>query len=112
MSRNSILILDPAGKIVWANRLAHEIAGLHPGGLLGKNYLEITPPDTHAELLKLHQRKLQGETVRFRIAVGAGRVLSTTSGLVHVDGRSYLFAVGRQAEGPPAGDEVLLGELA
>jgi len=104
--------MDPAGKIVWANRLAHDIAGLHPGGLLGLNYLEVTPPDTHSDLLKLHQRKLEGETVRFRIALGEGRVLSTTSGLVRVNGRSYLFAVGRWAVGPPAGDEVLPGELA
>jgi PAS domain S-box-containing protein len=112
MSRDSILIMDPAGRIVWANRLAHDIAGLKPGGLLGLSYLQVTPPDTHAELLKLHQRKLAGETVRFRIAFGEGRILSTTSGLVHVNGRAYLFAVGRWAEGPPAGDEVLLGELA
>jgi PAS domain S-box-containing protein len=111
-SHSSILIMDPAGKIVWANRLAHDIVGLQPGGLLGLNYLQVTPPDTHAELLKLHQRKLAGETVRFRIDLGQDRVLSTTSGLVHVNGRSYLFAVGRRAEGPPAGDEVLLGELA
>ena len=111
MSRDSILIMDPAGKIVWANRLAHDIAGLQPGGLLGMNYLEVTPPDTHAQLLKLHQRKLEGETVCFRIAL-KGRVLSTTSGLVHVNGRGYLFAVGRWAAGPPLGDEVLLGELA
>jgi len=112
MSRDSILIMDPAGKIVWANRLAHDIVGLEPGGLLGLNYLQVTPPDTHADLLKLHQRKLAGETVRFRIDLGEDRVLSTTSGLVQVNGRSYLFAVGRWAEGPPAGDEVLLGELA
>jgi hypothetical protein len=111
MSRDSILIMDPAGRIVWANRLAHEIAGLRPGGLLGLNYLQITPPDTHAQLLNLHQRKLQGETVGFRIAL-KGRVMSTTSGLVHVKSRPYLFAVGRWAAGPPAGDEVLLGELA
>ena len=111
MPRDSILIMDPAGKIVWANRLAHDIAGLHPGGLLGMNYLQVTPPDTHAQLLKLHQRKLEGETVCFRIAL-KGRVLSTTSGLVHVNGRDYLFAVGRWAGGPPDGDEVLLGELA
>ncbi|RPH45495.1 MAG: PAS domain-containing protein [Planctomycetota bacterium] len=111
MSRDSILIMDPAGTIVWANRLAHDIVGLPPGGLLGRNYLEVTPPDTHAQLLKLHQRKLEGETVCFRIAL-KGRVLRTTSGLVHVNGRGYLFAVGRWAAGPPLGDEVLLGELA
>jgi hypothetical protein len=111
MSRDSIVIMDPAGKIVWANRLAHDIVGLQPGGLLGRNYLEVTPPDTHAQLLKLHQRKLEGETVCFRIAL-QGRVLRTTSGLVDVNGRGYLFAVGRFAAGPPLGDEVLLGELA
>jgi PAS domain S-box-containing protein len=112
MPQDSILVMDVAGKIVWANRLAHEIAGLSPGGLLGKNYLEITPPDAHGDLLKLHQRKLQGETVRFRIDLGNGRVLRTTSGIVHVGDRDYLFAVGRRAEGPPAGDEVLVGTLA
>lgn len=112
MSRESILIMDPAGKIIWANRFAHDIVGLKPGGLLGKNYLEFTPPDTHGELLKLHQRKLKGETVRFRIDLGGGRVLSTTSGPVRVGDRSYLFAVGRWADGPPDGDEVLVGMLA
>lgn len=112
MSRHSILIMDPAGTIVWANRFAHDIVGLPPGGLLGKSYLHFTPPDTHAELLKLHHRKLQGEIVRFRIDLGGGRVLSTTSGLVHVEQRSYLYAVGRWAVGPPEGDEVLIGMLA
>src|SRR5262245_37857948 len=104
--------MDPAGNIVWANRLAHDIAGLSPGGLIGRNYLEITPPDTHADLLKLHQRKLKGETVRFRIDLGEGRVLSTTSGLVRAGDKDFLYAVGRWAVGPPAGDEVLVGMLA
>src|SRR5436190_2945257 len=112
MAQDSILIMDVAGTIVWANRLAHEIAGLPPGGLLGRNYLEITPPDTHGDLLKLHQRKLRGETVRFRIDLGKRRVLLTTSGIVHAGGRDYLFAVGRWADGPPRGDEVLVGMLA
>jgi PAS domain S-box-containing protein len=112
MAQDSILLMDVAGKIVWANRLAHEIAGLPPGGLLGMNYLEITPPDTHGDLLKLHQRKLRGETVRFRIDLGKRRALLTTSGIVHVGERDYLFAVGRWADGPPAGDEVLVGMLA
>jgi len=112
LQQDSILVMDPAGKIVWANRLAHELAGLPPGALLGRNYLELTPPDTHGDLLSLHQRKLQGETVRFRIDLGDGRVLSTTSGPVRVNGRDYLYAVGRRAEGPPAGDEVLVGMLA
>jgi PAS domain S-box-containing protein len=112
MSPDSILVMDPAGKIVWANHLAHDIAGLSPGGLIGRNYLELTPPDTHADLLKLHQRKLKGETVRFRIDLGEGRVLSTTSGLVRAGDREYLFAVGRWAVGEPDGDEVLVGMLA
>lgn len=112
MSRDSLLVMDPAGTIVWANKLAHEIVGLPPGGLIGKNYLELTPPDSHADLLKLHQRKLKGETVRFRIDLGEGRVLSTTSGPVRAGGKDYLFAVGRWAVGPPEGDEVLVGMLA
>ena len=112
MSRDSILVMDSAGTIVWANRLAHDIVGLKPGGLLGRNYLEFTPPDTHAELLRLHRRKLAGETVRFRIDLGPGGVFSTTSGPVQVGDRLYLFAVGRMAQGPPAGDEILLGLLA
>ena len=112
MAHDSILIMDAAGNIVWANRLAHEIAGLPPGGLLGKNYLDITPADTHGDLLRLHQRKLRGETVRFRIDLGNRRVLRTTSGIVRVGERDYLFAVGRWADGPPAGDEVLVGMLA
>jgi PAS domain S-box-containing protein len=112
MSGDSILVMDPSGKVVWANQLAHKIAGLPPGGLIGMNYLEITPPDAHADLLKLHQRKLKGETVRFRIDLGEGRVLSTTSGLVHAGDRDYLYAVGRWAVGKPDGDEVLVGMLA
>jgi hypothetical protein len=112
VSRDSILVMDSAGKILWANRLAHEIARLPPGGLLGFNYLQFTPPDTHGDLLKLHKKKLKGETVRFRIDLGGGRVLSTTSGPVRIGGKVYLFAVGRRAEGPPRGDEVLVGMLA
>ena len=112
MPRDSILIMDPSGKIIWANQLAHEIAGRRPGGLVGMNYLQLTPPDTHADLLKLHQRKLKGETVRFRIDLGDDRVLSTTSGLVHAGGKEFLFAVGRWAVGEPDGDEVLVGMLA
>ncbi|MBI3855774.1 MAG: PAS domain-containing protein [Planctomycetes bacterium] len=112
MSRDSILITDSTGRIVWANKLAHDIVGLPAGGLLGRNYLEFTPPDTHADLLKLHKKKLQGESVRFRIDLGNGRVLTTTSGPVRIGDRLYLFAVGRSAKGKPAGDEILVGLLA
>jgi PAS domain S-box-containing protein len=112
MPRDSILVMDSAGKILWANGFAHEIVGLPPGGLLGFNYLQFTPPDTHGDLLQLHKKKLRGETVRFRIDLGGGRVLSTTSGPVRIGETVYLFAVGRWAKGPPRGDEVLVGMLA
>lgn len=109
---DSILVLDSAGKIVWANRRAHDLVGLKPGGLLGRNYLEFSPPDTHADLLRLHQRKLAGETVKFRIDLGPVGVLTATSGPVTVEDRLYFFVVGRAAKGPPTGDEVLVGLLA
>lgn len=112
MSAEAVLIMDISGKIVWANRLAHDNAGLKPGALLGQNYLEFCPVDTHADLLRLHKRKLEGETVRFRIDLFNGRVLTVTSGPVRVEERIYLFAVARQAEGKPAGDEILVGMVA
>jgi hypothetical protein len=112
MNRDATLILDLGGRIVWANRVAHENVGLKPGGLLGKNYLDFCPVDTHADLLRLHKLKLEGETVRFRIDLGGGKVLSVTSGPVRVDDRLYMFVVGRRAEGPPAGDEILVGMIA
>ncbi len=112
MLPDSILILDATGKIVWANRRAHEIVGLKPGALLGRNYLEFSPPDTHADLLKLHRRKIAGETVRFRMDLGPLGLFTLTSGPVIVEERLYLFVVARAAEGPPAGDEVLVGLLA
>jgi len=108
----AVLILDISGKIVWANRGAHENVGLRPGALLGQNYLEFCPADTHADLLRLHKQKLEGETVRFRIDLGNGKVLTVTSGPVRVGEILYLFAVGRRAEGPPTGDEVLVGMVA
>jgi hypothetical protein len=112
MKRDAVLILDLGGKIVWANRIAHENVGLQPGGLLGQNYLEFCPPDTHADLLRLHKLKIDGQTVRFRIDLGAGKVLTVTSGPVRVEGRLYLYVVGRAAQGEPAGDEVLVGMVA
>jgi hypothetical protein len=112
MKRDAVLILDLGGKIVWANRVAHENVGLQPGALLGQNYLEFCPSDTHADLLRLHKLKIDGQTVRFRIDLGAGKVLTVTSGPVRVEGRLYLYVVGRPAQGEPAGDEVLVGMVA
>lgn len=97
------------GRIVWANRAAHEVVGLAPGGLVGRNYLEFCPPETHRELLELHRRKLDGETVRFRIDLG--RPMEVTSGPVRMGRRVYLFAVGRDLVLPSTGDEEALGIL-
>src|SRR5580765_2027509 len=108
MNKEAILILDIGGKIVWANRAAHDNVGLKPGGLLDRNYLDFCPPDTHADLLRLHKLKLDGESVRFRIDIGAGRILTVTSGPIRVEDRLYMYVVGRQAMGPPAGDETLV----
>jgi hypothetical protein len=112
MSKDATLILDLGGKIVWANRVAHENVGLKPGGLLGKNYLDFCPIETHADLLRLHKLKIEGETVRFRIDIGGGKVLSVTSGPVRIEDRLYMYVVGRRADGPPDGDEVLVGMVA
>jgi PAS domain S-box-containing protein len=112
MDRDAVLILDLGGKIVWANRNAHDNVGLRPGALLGRNYLEFCPPDTHAELLRLHQRKLEGETVRFRFSLGSGKVMTVTSGPMRVEDRLCFFVVGREAKGPPEGDEILVGLVA
>jgi PAS domain S-box-containing protein len=112
MDRDAVLILDPGGKIVWANRSAHENVGLKPGALLGRNYLEFCPVDTHADLLRLHREKLEGRTVRFRIDLGRGTVMTVTSGPVRIEDRFYMYVVGRRAQGAPEGDEVLVGMVA
>jgi PAS domain-containing protein len=75
MGRDAVLILDIGGKIVWANRNAHDNVGLRPGGLIGQNYLEFCPPDTHADLLRLHKLKIEGKTVRFRFDLGHEKVI-------------------------------------
>jgi PAS domain S-box-containing protein len=110
MAREAVLIMDAAGRIVWANRAAHENVGLGPGALLGRNYLEFCPPETHRELLDHHRRKLAGEAVRFRIDLG--RPVEVTSGPVKMGRRVYLFAVGRDLVDPSTGDEEALGILA
>lgn len=112
MTRDAILVLDIGGRIVWANRSAHDNVSLPPGALLGRNYLEFCPPDTHAELLRLHKKKIDGESVRFRFDLGRGRVMTVTSGPVRIEDRLYLYVVGRKAVGPPAGDEMTIGMIA
>lgn len=112
MPRDSILVLDIGGKIVWANRAAHENVALPPGALLGRNYLEFCPPDTHADLLRLHKKKIEGESVRFRFDLGRNGVMTVTSGPVCIDDRLYLYVVARRASGPPAGDEAIVGMIA
>jgi hypothetical protein len=112
MKKDAVLILDMGGKIIWANRYAHENVGLKPGALLGQNYLEFCPVDTHADLLRLHKQKLEGKTVRFRIDLGKGNVLTVTSGPVRVEDRFYMYVVGRPAQGAPEGDEVFVGMVA
>jgi len=112
MDRDAVLILDRGGQIVWANRSAHENVGLKPGALIGQNYLRFCPVDTHADLLRLHQQKLEGKSVRFRIDLGRGKVMTVTSGPIRVEDRFYMYVVGRPARGAPEGDEVLLGMVA
>lgn len=108
----AVLILDISGKIVWANRAAHGNVDLPAGALIGQNYLEFCPVDTHADLLRLHKLKLDGETVRFRFDMGGGRLFTVTSGPVRVEDRLYLYVVARPAQGPPEGDESLVGMVA
>lgn len=103
--------MDPAGRIIWANRRAHELSGAPPWALLGRSYLEFCPPDTHARLLDLHRRKLAGETVRFDFAV-AGLRLTVTSGPVEAGGRTYFYSVARPAGRRTAGDAECIGRLA
>lgn len=110
MPREAVLIMDAGGRIVWANRAAHENVRLAPGALLGRNYLEFCPPETHRELLDLHRRKLAGEVVRFRIDIG--HPVEITSGPVKMGRRVYLFSVARDLVEPSTGDEEALGILA
>ena len=110
--KEAILILDIGGKIVWANRNAHDNVGLRPGQLLGRNYLDFCPPHTHADLLKLHKLKIDGESVRFRFELPGGKVVTVNSGPVHVEDRLYMYVVARDVDGPPSGDEVLVGMVA
>src|SRR6185295_5013431 len=112
MGRDAVLILDIGGKIVWANRNAHDNVGLKPGQLLGQNYLEFCPPHTHGDLLKLHKLKIEGESVRFRFELPGGKVVTVNSGPVRVEDRLYMYVVARDVAGPPEGDEVLVGMVA
>lgn len=105
-----MLIMDASGRIVWANRQAHVNVGLTTTGLVGRNYLEFCPPDTHAALLEIHRRKLEGETIIFRLDLG--RPYTITSGPVTVGEDLFLFAVARPSVGAPKGDEAVLGMLA
>jgi hypothetical protein len=111
MTGESIVVMDDAGRIVWANQAAHDLAELPPAGLVGRSYLEFCPRETHAELLSLHARKLRGETVRFRIRVGPVP-LEVTSGPVLVGEKRYLYAVGRRVRDSRQGDEPFLGMMA
>lgn len=111
MRADSVIIMDARGSIVWANRAAHEHVKLPAGGLLGRNYLEFCPPETHGELLGLHARKLRGETVRFRIRAGPFP-LEVTSGPVLVGSRTYFYSVGRPVGRSRQGDEPFVGMLA
>jgi hypothetical protein len=110
MKRDAVLLLDTDGRIVWANRAAHENVQARPGALIGRNYLEYCPPETHRELLDLHRRKLDGETVKFRLDLG--RPIEVTSGPLRMGDRTYLFAVGRELPASPADDPGSLAILA
>jgi hypothetical protein len=110
MAEHTVLILDATGRIVWANRAAHDHVRAKPGALLGRNYLEFCPPQAHGELLDLHRRKLEGETVRFRLDVDPP--LEITSGPVRLGDRTFLFAVGRAAAARPSDDASTLALLA
>lgn len=99
------LLMDPSGKILWANREAHRNVGLPPGGLLGRNYLEFCPPEIHGPLLELHRRKLRGQTVRFPLDLGPGKAkLQVTSGPVRLGRKTYLFVTARPAGRGPGAD--------
>ena len=110
MAEHAVLILDAAGRIVWANRAAHENVRAKPGALLGRNYLEFCPPEAHGELLDLHRRKLEGETVTFRLEMKPP--MEVTSGPVRLGERTFLFAVGRKVSARPPGDTSTLAILA
>jgi hypothetical protein len=108
MSSEAFLVLDLTGRILWADRAAHRMAGVPAGTLVGRNYLEFCPPETHADLLRLQARKIRGATVKFLMRL-PGRVIEVTSGPVEVEGRTYLFVVGREVGGSPAGDVGVVG---
>lgn len=107
----NVLVLDPAGRIVWANHRAHTSVNLPPGALLGRNYLEFCPPETHSRLLELHRRKMAGEIVTFTLAVGR-EDFRITSGPIRVGERLYLYVVGVPARRRPNADAGFVGALA
>jgi hypothetical protein len=104
----AFLALDRTGQILWANAAAHRLAGVVPGALIGRNYLEFCPPQTHADLLRLHARKLKGETVKFLLPL-EGRTVEVTSGPVKIGRRTYLFVVARRRAGGAGADAAVVG---
>jgi hypothetical protein len=108
MGVEAFLALDRTGRILWANRAAHRMAGVPPGMLVGRNYLEFCPPATHADLLRLQARKIQGETVKFLLPL-PGRMVEVISGPVKVGKRTYLFVIGRDRMGPSGRDIPVVG---
>lgn len=111
MSPEAFVALDLTGRILWANRAAHQLIGAAAGTLVGRNYLEFCPPETHADLLRLQARKLRGETVKFLLRLAGGTV-EVTSGPVQAEGRTYLFVVARRPAGRPRVDAEVVGRAA
>ncbi len=62
-------VLDGEGRFLYLNEAACRVLGRPAAGLVGRGFVEVTPPDRLALHREMFERALRGEKVRFRSEV-------------------------------------------
>jgi PAS domain S-box-containing protein len=92
-----IWAVDAEGRITFVNQAAARIYGYAPNELLGRNFLELLPPD---------RRAAQAEQFANMLAAGDTRVVGVETDVLHRDGRRRSLLANAVVKYDPRGQPV------
>jgi PAS domain S-box-containing protein len=115
-ANDGMALLDERGVYVWVNRKQLEISGRRQEDYMGRSYLELAPPETHAAYRAYFERLLAGEPVRMqarlRTPAGEERIVDVSSAPVRQGDRTYVLAIVRDVTEEARAAAALQAEIA
>jgi PAS domain S-box-containing protein len=115
-ANDGMALLDERGVYLWVNRKQLEIGGRRLEDYVGRSWMELSPPETHAAYRAYFERLLAGETVRMKTRLrtpeGRERVVDVNAAPVRHGERTYVLAIVRDVTEEERSAAALQAEVA